>query len=177
MKKNCSFCSLINLGILIVLCLNILAVQSKALEKSESKYISEDKLNELNLLINGSFFDKRRNKINKNFNLLYYALSSDGKYSSLTLCDAPSMHGYDCVDLNDQFLTKKSCEKISNQKCHIIINRDRLNLNNQIFNIGYIKKDYFLEIVKKQNITILKIDENKETAIRFTRLFSSDLDD
>ena len=178
MKKKNNYFKLIITIVLIVFLLNFLAFHDKAIAKIKIKEISEEKFSELNLLINNSFFDERKNQKTEIFNLMYYALSEDGKYSSLTICDTPKMHEYDCIDLNEKYLTKKKCEKISRQNCVMIINQKKLQLNNKSYILKEIKKENFKEIIKQDGIAISKIkDSRRKSIIRFAGLYSRDLDD
>lgn len=121
-----------------------------AFENKKINEISQDKFNQLNSLLNNQFFDPRRNKQTKIFQLMYFALSKDGQFSSISICDTNAMSYYDCIDINEKSKTQKNCEKISKQKCFIIVSKNKLLLN---------EKNYFLKkkaIMKYWKFLIMK---------------------
>ena len=147
----------------------------------EIKKISKEKFIELNnLLINKSYFDTRKNKLNKNFNLLYYAISRDGNYSSFSICDNyANNQRYDCVDYVEKFITLKSCERIAKQKCDILVANEKLILNKSKINLKNIKDQNFLiASLGKNNISIEKSNlfQSKPIVI-YSKSFNFDLDE
>ena len=164
--------------LIIILFFLLLPNNLVASENLEIKEISEEKYNQLTLLLNNQFFDPRRNANIKIFKLMYYALSNDGKFSSISICDTNAMSDYDCIDTNEKFKTKKSCERISEQKCSVIINKNKLILNDKTFNIDKSINQKIVEYFYDQKIKISKtnIDKQNSTKVIFTGLQSRDLD-
>lgn len=143
--------------------------------------ISKEKFTELNnLLINKSYFDIRKNKENKRFHLLYYAISADGNYSSFSICDDYANNGrYDCVDYVEKFITLKSCEKIAMQKCTILVANKKLVLNNNKINLKYLKdKNFLVTNLLENKISIQKTNSIKtKPLIIYSKSFNFDLDE
>ena len=147
----------------------------------EIKKISKQKFIELNnLLTNKSYFDTRKNKQNKHFHLLYYAISLDGNYSSFSICDNyANNQKYDCVDHVEKFITLKSCERIAKQKCGILVTNEKLILNKVKINLKNIKDQNFLiASLEKNNISIEKSNlfQSKPLVI-YSKSFNFDLDE
>lgn len=147
----------------------------------EIKKISKQKFIELNnLLTNKSYFDTRKNKQNKHFHLLYYAISLDGNYSSFSICDNyANNQKYDCVDHVEKFITLKSCERIAKQKCAILVTNEKLILNKIKINLKNIKDQNFLiASLEKNNISIEKSNlfQSKPLVI-YSKSFNFDLDE
>ena len=147
----------------------------------EIKKISKQKFIELNnLLTNKSYFDTRKNKQNKHFHLLYYAISLDGNYSSFSICDNyANNQKYDCVDHVEKFITLKSCERIAKQKCGILVTNEKLILNKIKINLKNIKDQNFLiASLEKNNISIEKSNlfQSKPLVI-YSKSFNFDLDE
>ena len=88
------------------------------------------------------------------------------------------MSDYDCIDTNEKFKTKKSCERISKQRCSVIINKNKLILNDKTFNIDKSINQKIVEYFYDQKIKISKtnIDKKNSTKVIFTGLQSRDLD-
>jgi len=148
---------------------------------SPIKTISKEKFTELNnLLINKSYFDFRKNKENKSFHLLYYAISVDGNYSSFSICDNYANNGrYDCVDYVEKFITLKSCEKIAMQKCAILIANEKLVLNNNVIHLKYLNdKNFLVSSLIENKISIQKTSSIKtKPLIIYSKSFNFDLDE
>jgi hypothetical protein len=156
----------------------LISFNLNAIENQKIKEISEDKLNQLNSLLNNQFFDPRRNQYTKIFQLMYYALSNDGNFSSISICDTDPISDYDCIDNFEKFMTIKNCEKISQQTCSIIINKNKLLLNEKIYFLTR-ENNQILKYFNKEKIKISKKIANKKnsTKVIFTGLQSRDLDD
>jgi len=164
--------------LIIILFFLLLSNSLVASENNKIKEISEEKYNQLTSLLNNQFLDPRRNAYTEIFILMYYALSNDGKFSSISICDTNAMSDYDCIDTNEKFKTKKSCERISKQRCSVIINKNKLILNGKTFNIDKTINQKIVEYFYDQKIKISKtnIDKKNSTKVIFTGLQSRDLD-
>lgn len=144
------------------------------------KKISKEKFFELNdLIVNKKYYDFRRNKENKIFNLMYYAISNDGKYSSFSICDTHRFNRYDCVDYLEKVKTQKGCERIARQKCFILISNEYLVINNHRIELKKIENESILNSeITKLNIEIEYSNQilNKPLII-YTKSFNFDLDE
>lgn len=167
-----------NIIFLIFFTIGIYANPAYSAEKLES--LSSQRFEEINnLLVNQKYFDERRKTENTMFNLMYYAISNDGNYSSFSICDIGKGSRYECVDYFEKFLTQKGCERISNQKCTVLVAYEKLIINNKETKLDKIIDSNDLN--KEFQHANIKIEKNNTNQIKplviYTKLFNFDLDE
>ena len=105
--------------------------------------------------LNQSFFSVEINNQVSNITTLFFYMSDDGNFSTISYC--PSFYEYDCNLNHLKFQTRIRCQKISNQKCKLLFNRKNLYFNDKIYKKFSKDKieDFFL--IKKE-----KVENNKK---------------
>lgn len=88
--------------------------------------ISELQFERLNDYLNGNFFSFEQNNYQKNVKGIYFSISQSGNASVLSYCDNDIIY---CVTDNLKFQTNYKCERISNEKCYIILVEGNIILN------------------------------------------------
>ena len=107
--------------------------------------ISEKNLDRLRTFFLGNFFSYEQNNYQSNASGVYFALSITGNASVLSFCNEVINN---CILNNMKFITKKKCERISNERCFIIASGNKIILNKKIYkvnksNIHWITKQRF----------------------------------
>lgn len=130
---------------------------------SSIKKISNQNLKRLENFLSGNFYSYQQNNFQKNVHGAYFALSETGTTSVLSYCVETIE---ECILDNAQFITKKKCERISNEKCFIILSQNTLVMNNNKYiienNLNENKKYFETFISKKNKTSDIRLESYRE---------------
>ena len=113
--------------------------------------ISELQFKRLNDYLNGNFFSFEQNNYQKNVKGIYFSISQSGNTSVISYCDQDVIY---CVTDNLKFQTNFKCERISNEKCYIILIEDNIVFNK--------KKTPLTKEISKYKNNFFKLQKSNE---------------
>ena len=123
-------------------------------QKSDKIKISELQFERLSNYLNGNFFSFEQNNFQKNVRGIYFSISETGNASVLSYCDDNVVY---CVTNNLKFRTNYKCERISKERCFIILVQDNIVLNK--------KKSHLIGELSKYKKTIFLIHKGNSKQI------------
>lgn len=125
-------------------------VNSSEVNSSSKVKISNVTIKRITDYLNQSFFSVEINNQVSNISTLFFYISDDGNFSTISYC--PSFYEYDCNLDHVMFRTKKRCERISNQQCKLLFKRENFHFNGKVYKkfTKDMVNDYFS--IKKRGI-------------------------
>ena len=131
---------------LIIFCI-LFSFEANSSNKIEISNVTSKRITDY---LDQSFFSVEINTQVSNIISLFFYMSNDGNFSTISFC--PSFYEYDCNLDHVMFRTKKRCERISNQQCKLLFNREGFHFNGKVYKkfTRNMLKDYFF--IKKGEV-------------------------